>query len=164
MSALVSVVMGSRSDWQTMKHVADTLAAMKISHEVRIVSAWRTYDQHVKYVKSAEDRGVKVIVASLGGAVNLPAVLASKTHIPVLAVPLESKTRNSKDTVISMLQMPAGVPVRTFARGRTGAVNSALLAASMLANENDKIRRALVDYRGQQFIQPFHSVKSSIAI
>lgn len=164
MDTLVSVVIGSRTDWQTMKYAADTLACMSVCHEVRIVSARRTSDQLVKYAKSAEDRGVRIIVASASGAAHLPGILASKTHIPVLGVPLESKMLNGKDSLLSMVQMPAGVPVGTFSIGRSGAVNAALLAASMLANEHDAIRKALVDYRAQQIAPALHSVNSSVAV
>ena len=164
MDTLVSVIMGSRSDWQTMKHAADTLRRMSVSHEVKIVSVHRTSDKLVKYAKSAEERGIRIIVASASGAVHLPGILASKTHIPVLGVPLESKTLNGKDSLLSMLQMPAGVPVGSFAIGSAGAVNAALLAASMLANEHDVIRKALVDYRAQQITPTLHSVNSPVAV
>ena len=164
MSALVSVVMGSRSDWQTMKYVNDTLASMSISHEARIVSARRTSDKVAKYVSLAEEQGVKVIVASASGTGQLPAILASRTHIPVLAVPLESKSVNGKDSLLSMAQMPAGVPIGTFAIGRAGAINAALMAASMLANDHDVIRKALVNYRAQQITPALHSMNSSIAV
>lgn len=158
MGTLVSVVMSSRSDWQTMKYVAETLASMPVSHEVRIVSAHRTADQLLKFAKSAEERGVNIIIASAKGAVHLPHLLASRTHIPVLGVPLESKTVKGKDSLLSMIETPAGVPVGTFASGRVGAINAALLATSMLANDNEAIRKALVDYRTQQITPDQHPI------
>lgn len=157
MSILVSVVMSSRSDWQTMKYAASTLADMSVSYEARIVTAWRTPDQITKYAESAEESDIKIIIASTSGAVNLPGIVASKTRIPVLAVPIESKSASGKDSSQLIDQIPAGVPVGTVAIGRTGAINAALLAASMLAEERDSIRKALVDSREQQIIPAFYS-------
>lgn len=164
METLVSVVMGSRSDWQTMKYAADTLASMSVSHEVRIVSAHRTSNQLIKYVKSTEERGVKVIVASASGAVHFPGILASKTHIPVLGVPSKSKGLNGKDSLFSMLQMPVGIPFGMLAIGPDGAVNAALLAASMLANNNDYIRKSLKNYREQHLPMVIHNADSRVEV
>ena len=164
MDALVSVIVGSRSDWQTMKYAADTLRSMSVSHEVRIRSVHRTSDQLVKYAKSAEERGIRIIIASASVAEHLQGALGSDTHISVLGVPLESKTPNGKDSLLSMVPTLAGAPVGAFAIGRAGAVNAALLAATMLANEHDMIRKALVDYRGQQVTPALHSAGSSVAV
>lgn len=150
METLVSVVMGSRSDWRTMKYVADTLADMSVSHEVRIVSARRTPAQLDRYAESAEERGIKLIIVSAGGAAQLPELIASKTDIPVLSVPLKSTSLNGTDSFLSIVQMPSGVPVSTQATGRAGAVTVALRAASMLADYHDPIRKALINYRQQQ--------------
>lgn len=164
METLVSVVMGSRSDWQTMKHVSHTLASMSISHEVRIVSAHRTSEQLVKYAKSAEERGVKVIVASERGAVHLPGILASKTNIPVFGVPLKSKALNDKGSLFSNLELPVGFSSDRLGIGPSGAVNAAMLAASMLANNNDSIRKSLKNYRENQLPLVVNDADSRIAV
>lgn len=164
MSILVSVVMGSRSDWQTMKHATETLADMSVSHEARIVSAHRTPNQLYRYAESAEERGIKVIIAGAGGAAHLPGMLASKTHIPVLGVPVKSSTLNGMDSLLSIVQMPAGVPVGTLAIGKAGAVNAALLAASILAGDHEPIRRALLNYREQQTTSVLNDSDPRIAV
>ena len=164
MDTLVSVIIGSRSDWQTFKYAADTLRSMSVSHEARIRSVQRTSDQLVKYAKSAEERGIRIIIASASVAEHLPGILGSETHISVLGVPLESKTPDGKDSLLSMEPTPAGAPVGTFAIGRTGAINAALLAATMLANDHDEIRKALVEYRAQQVTPALHSADSSVAM
>jgi 5-(carboxyamino)imidazole ribonucleotide mutase len=142
--------MGSRSDWDTMRHAGETLEALSIEHEVRIVSAHRTPDQLFEYAESALDRGLKVIIAGAGGAAHLPGMTASKTRLPVLGVPVQSKTLSGLDSLLSIVQMPAGVPVATLAIGKAGAINAALLAAAILANDDPATAAALDDYRQQQ--------------
>lgn len=129
---LVGIIMGSRSDWDTLRHAADTLAALGVPHEVRVVSAHRTPDLLMEYAGAAESRGLRVIVAGAGGAAHLPGMCASKTPLPVLGVPVESKALQGVDSLLSIVQMPAGVPVGTLAIGRAGAINAALLAASII--------------------------------
>jgi len=150
MQTLVGVVMGSTSDWETMQHATDTLAALGIAYETRVVSAHRTPDQLFDYAGTAIERGLEVIIAGAGGAAHLPGMLASKTSLPVLGVPVQSKALNGMDSLLSIVQMPAGIPVGTLAIGKAGAVNAALLAASMLGNKYPAIRDALVKYRQQQ--------------
>lgn len=147
---LVGIIMGSTSDWDTMSHAAHTLSQLGIPHEVEVVSAHRTPDKLFLYAESAETRGLEVIIAGAGGAAHLPGMAAAKTLVPVLGVPVQSKALNGMDSLLSMVQMPAGIPVGTLAIGRAGAVNAALLAASMLANRFPTIRQALVEYRHQQ--------------
>ena len=142
--------MGSRSDWETMQHVSLTLNELSVPHEVRIVSAHRTPDCMFDYATSAESRGIRVIVAGAGGAAHLPGMTAAKTALPVLGVPIQSKTLNGLDSLLSIVQMPAGVPVGTLAIGRAGAVNAALLAASILGGEFPKFREALHRFREAQ--------------
>ena len=142
--------MGSRSDWETMQHVSLTLNELGVPHEVRIVSAHRTPDCMFDYATSAESRGIRVIVAGAGGAAHLPGMTAAKTALPVLGVPIQSKTLNGLDSLLSIVQMPAGVPVGTLAIGRAGAVNAALLAASILGGEFPKFREALHRFREAQ--------------
>lgn len=142
--------MGSRSDWETMQHVSLTLNELSVPHEVRIVSAHRTPDCMFDYATSAETRGIRVIVAGAGGAAHLPGMTAAKTTLPVLGVPIQSKTLNGMDSLLSIVQMPAGVPVGTLAIGRAGAVNAALLAASILGGEFPKFREALHRFREAQ--------------
>jgi len=142
--------MGSRSDWETMQHVSLTLNELGVPHEVRIVSAHRTPDCMFDYATSAETRGIRVIVAGAGGAAHLPGMTAAKTALPVLGVPIQSKTLNGLDSLLSIVQMPAGVPVGTLAIGRAGAVNAALLAASILGGEFPKFREALHRFREAQ--------------
>jgi 5-(carboxyamino)imidazole ribonucleotide mutase len=150
MSPLVGVIMGSRSDWETMQHTADTLTALDVAHEVRVISAHRTPDVLFEYAASAQGRGLEVIIAGAGGAAHLPGVTSAKTLLPVLGVPIESKALHGMDSLLSMVQMPAGVPVGTLAIGRAGAVNAALFAAAILANKYPKVREALERYRAKQ--------------
>lgn len=150
MTALVGIIMGSQSDWDTMRHASETLEALGVAHDVQVVSAHRTPDLLFEYAESAVERGLKVIIAGAGGAAHLPGMTAAKTRLPVLGVPVESKALRGQDSLLSIVQMPAGVPVGTLAIGRAGAVNAALLAAAMLANDNDAIARALDEYRSNQ--------------
>lgn len=145
--ALVGVIMGSRSDWDTMSHCVDTLGELGVPCEVRVVSAHRTPDLLFKYAGKAAGRGLRVIVAGAGGAAHLPGMCAAKTHLPVLGVPIESKALHGMDSLLSIAQMPAGVPVGTLAIGKAGAVNAAILAASILAHEHAAIRESLLGYR-----------------
>lgn len=150
MTALVGIIMGSQSDWDTMRHASETLEALGVAHDVQVVSAHRTPDLLFEYAESAVERGLKVIIAGAGGAAHLPGMTAAKTRLPVLGVPVESKALRGQDSLLSIVQMPAGVPVGTLAIGRAGAVNAALLAAAVLANDNDAIARALDEYRSNQ--------------
>jgi 5-(carboxyamino)imidazole ribonucleotide mutase len=147
---LVGVIVGSRSDWDTMKHTAETLDALDIPFESRVVSAHRTPDLLFEYASTAADRGLKVIVAGAGGAAHLPGMTAAKTHLPVLGVPVESKALKGMDSLLSIAQMPAGVPVGTLAIGRAGAVNAALLAVSIVALDDEAIRSRLQTFRATQ--------------
>jgi 5-(carboxyamino)imidazole ribonucleotide mutase len=147
---LVGVIMGSASDWETMEHVATTLAAMGVPHETRVVSAHRTPDLLFEYASSAEQRGVEVIIAGAGGAAHLPGMTASKTVLPVLGVPVESKTLKGLDSLLSIAQMPGGIPVGTLAIGKAGAINAALLAAAILGAKHPEIREALRKFRAEQ--------------
>lgn len=147
---LVGVIMGSKSDWETMQHAAGTLEQLGVPHEVRVVSAHRTPDLLFEYATSAQSRGLEVIIAGAGGAAHLPGMTAAKTSLPVLGVPVESKALKGLDSLLSIVQMPAGVPVGTLAIGRAGAVNAALLAASILANKYPEIKSCLEDYRARQ--------------
>jgi 5-(carboxyamino)imidazole ribonucleotide mutase len=147
---LVGIVMGSRSDWETMRHAAERLEALGVPHEVRVVSAHRTPDVLFDYAASARDRGLRAIVAGAGGAAHLPGMLAAKTAVPVLGVPVQSKALNGLDSLLSIVQMPAGVPVATFAIGNAGAANAGLFAAAMLAQEFPGIGAALDAFRQQQ--------------
>ncbi len=142
--------MGSRSDWETMRHASETLEALGVAFEVRVVSAHRTPDLLFEYTASAAARGLKIIIAGAGGAAHLPGMAAAKTRLPVLGVPVQSKALNGMDSLLSIAQMPAGIPVGCMAIGRAGAVNAALLAAAMLANNDPAIAAALDDYRQQQ--------------
>ena len=144
---LVGVVMGSRSDWDTMSHTVETLSALKISHEVRVISAHRTPDVAFQYASEAEGRGLEVIITGAGGAAHLAGVLAGKTVLPVLGVPMQSRALNGMDSLLSIVQMPAGIPVGTLAIGKPGAVNAALFAAAMLGLGHPEIREALRAYR-----------------
>ena len=150
MSNDVGIIMGSRSDWETMSHACETLDALGVSYEVQVVSAHRTPDLLFEYAGSAVERGLKVIIAGAGGAAHLPGMAASKTRLPVLGVPVQSKALNGMDSLLSIAQMPAGVPVGTLAIGRAGAINAALLAAAMLANDNADVAAALDDFRKNQ--------------
>lgn len=147
---LVAVIMGSRSDWETMEHTTKTLDELKIPYEVRIVSAHRTPDLLFQFAESAQARGIEVIIAGAGGAAHLPGMTAAKTHLPVLGVPVQSKGLDGLDSLLSIVQMPAGVPVGTLAIGRAGAVNAALLAASIIANKHEAYCEALLAYRAGQ--------------
>ena len=147
---LVGIVMGSRSDWETMQHAAAKLEALGVPHEVRVVSAHRTPDVLFEYAATARDRGLRAIVAGAGGAAHLPGMLAAKTAVPVLGVPVQSKALNGMDSLLSIVQMPAGIPVATFAIGNAGAANAALFAAAMLANDHAAIADALAAFRARQ--------------
>jgi 5-(carboxyamino)imidazole ribonucleotide mutase len=148
--ALVGVIMGSSSDWETMEHVAKTLAELGVPHETRVVSAHRTPDLLFEYASSAEKRGIEVIIAGAGGAAHLPGMTASKTVLPVLGVPVESKTLKGLDSLLSIAQMPGGIPVGTLAIGKAGAMNAALLAAAILGAKHPEIREALRKFRVEQ--------------
>ena len=147
---LVGVIMGSRSDWETLRHTAETLERLGIPHETRVVSAHRTPDRLFDYAKQAAGRGLKVIIAGAGGAAHLPGMAASMTHLPVLGVPVQSAALAGVDSLLSIVQMPAGVPVGTLAIGRAGAVNAALLAASILALEDAALATRLIAWRTAQ--------------
>jgi 5-(carboxyamino)imidazole ribonucleotide mutase len=150
MQPLVGIIMGSRSDWETMEHAARTLEQLNVPHEVQVVSAHRTPDLLFEYAAAAEGRGIEVIIAGAGGAAHLPGMASSKTTLPVLGVPVESKALHGIDSLLSIVQMPAGVPVGTLAIGRSGAVNAALLAAAILANKYPAVKEALRRYRADQ--------------
>lgn len=146
----VGVIMGSRSDWDTMVHTTRTLEELGVSFEARVVSAHRTPDLLFEYASGAADRGLKVIVAGAGGAAHLPGMTAAKTHLPVLGVPVESRSLKGMDSLLSIAQMPAGVPVGTLAIGRAGAVNAALLAAAIVALDDPAVRDRLLAYRSSR--------------
>jgi 5-(carboxyamino)imidazole ribonucleotide mutase len=150
MKPLVGIIMGSQSDWDTMRAAAEMLEKLAIPHEVRVVSAHRTPDLLFEYASTARLRGLEVIIAGAGGAAHLPGMTASKTSLPVLGVPVQSKALNGMDSLLSIVQMPAGVPVATFAIGTAGATNAALTAASILANKYPAIATALDAFRAQQ--------------
>ena len=149
----VGVVMGSQSDWETMQHAAETLAQFGIAHEVQVVSAHRTPDKLFAYAESAAARGLQAIIAGAGGAAHLPGMLAAKTRVPVLGVPVESKALKGLDSLLSIAQMPAGVPVGTLAIGKAGAVNAALLAAAIIGLDDAKVAKALEKFRARQTAQ-----------
>lgn len=142
--------MGSRSDWDTMQHASTTLDALGVHHETRVVSAHRTPDLLFEYAESAVGRGLKVIIAGAGGAAHLPGMMASKTRLPVLGVPMQSKALRGMDSLLSIAQMPAGIPVGSMAIGKAGAINAALMAAAILANDDDTVAAALDLYRQNQ--------------
>jgi 5-(carboxyamino)imidazole ribonucleotide mutase len=150
MNPLVAVIMGSKSDWEAMEHAAKTLDQLQIPYEVKVVSAHRTPDLLFQFAELAHKRGIEVIIAGAGGAAHLPGMTAAKTHLPVLGVPVQSKTLNGMDSLLSIVQMPAGIPVGTLAIGRAGAVNAALLAAAIVANKHAELREALLAYRAAQ--------------
>ena len=149
-SPLVGIVMGSRSDWETMRHAAETLDRLAIPHETRIVSAHRTPRRLVEYAEGARGRGLKVVIAGAGGAAHLPGMMASMTPLPVLGVPVESQALKGMDSLLSIAQMPGGIPVGTLAIGKAGAINAALLAAAILALSDVKIATALDAFRAAQ--------------
>jgi len=150
MKPLVGIIMGSSSDWETMKAASEMLDKLGIAHETRVVSAHRTPDLLFEYAAGASARGLKVLIAGAGGAAHLPGMTASKTLLPVLGVPVQSKTLNGLDSLLSIVQMPAGIPVATFAIGSAGAANAALFAASMLAASEPAIATALQSFRNAQ--------------
>jgi 5-(carboxyamino)imidazole ribonucleotide mutase len=150
MTALVGIIMGSSSDWKTMEPAADTLVALGVAHEVRVVSAHRTPDLLFDYAATARERGLRVIIAGAGGAAHLPGMTAAKTSVPVLGVPVQSQTLNGIDSLLSIAQMPSGIPVATFAIGPAGAKNAALFAAAILANEFPEVRAGLDAFRQAQ--------------
>lgn len=150
MSIDVGIIMGSQSDWETMRHTSETLDALGVICEVKVVSAHRTPDLLFEYAETAVDRGLKVIIAGAGGAAHLPGMTASKTRLPVLGVPIQSKALSGMDSLLSIAQMPAGVPVGSMAIGRAGAINAALLAAAILANSNADIAASLDKFRKKQ--------------
>jgi 5-(carboxyamino)imidazole ribonucleotide mutase len=149
-SPLVGIVMGSKSDWETMRHASEILGELGVPHESKVVSAHRTPDRLFRYGREAEDRGLEVLIAGAGGAAHLPGMLAALTVLPVLGVPVESKMLRGVDSLLSIVQMPRGVPVGTLAIGASGAANAALLAAAILARKHPSIREALVRYRQAQ--------------
>lgn len=150
MDVKVGIIMGSVSDWDTMAHASETLHALGIAHETRVVSAHRTPDLLFEYCEAAAGRGLGVIIAGAGGAAHLPGMAAAKTPLPVLGVPVQSKALSGMDSLLSIVQMPAGIPVGTLAIGKAGAINAALLAAAILAVGDAEIRSALEDYRRRQ--------------
>jgi 5-(carboxyamino)imidazole ribonucleotide mutase len=147
---LVGIIMGSSSDWETMEHAAKTLEELGVPHETRVVSAHRTPDLLFEYAAAAEERGIEVIIAGAGGAAHLPGMASSKTVLPVLGVPVESKALKGLDSLLSIAQMPGGIPVGTLAIGKAGAINSALLAAAILGGKHPEIREALRRFRVAQ--------------
>lgn len=150
MQPRVGLIMGSTSDWETMQHAADLLKELEIPYEAEVVSAHRTPDKLFKYAETARERGIEVIIAGAGGAAHLPGMTAAKTSLPVLGVPVQSKALNGMDSLLSIVQMPAGVPVGTMAIGKAGAKNAALLAASILGTQDAKVRKALEAFRSKQ--------------
>ncbi|HEY1125249.1 MAG TPA: 5-(carboxyamino)imidazole ribonucleotide mutase [Sphingobium sp.] len=146
----IGVIMGSRSDWETMRHASETLTALDIPHECKVVSAHRTPDRLVAYAKGAVDNGLKVIIAGAGGAAHLPGMVASMTRVPVLGVPVQSAALSGMDSLLSIVQMPGGVPVGTLAIGKAGAINAALLAAGILANNDPALAGRLDAWRAKQ--------------
>ena len=147
---LVGIIMGSQSDWPIMKHASDTLNKLTISHEKKVVSAHRTPDLLFEYAQSASERGIEVIIAGAGGAAHLPGMTAAKTHIPVIGVPIKTKSLEGKDSLLSILQMPAGIPVATVAIGKPGSINAGLLAASILSIKYPNINKKVLEFRKKQ--------------
>ncbi|MDD1606563.1 MAG: 5-(carboxyamino)imidazole ribonucleotide mutase [Methylococcaceae bacterium] len=150
MTALVGIIMGSTSDWETMQFAAETLEQLGIPHEIEVVSAHRTPDKLFNYAEMAEIKGLEVIIAGAGGAAHLPGMTAAKTAIPVLGVPIQSKALNGMDSLLSIVQMPAGIPVGTLAIGKAGAINAALLAAAIISNKHGEYKNALNTFRSEQ--------------
>jgi 5-(carboxyamino)imidazole ribonucleotide mutase len=150
MKPLIGVIMGSQSDWDTMAHAAETLDKLAVPYESRVVSAHRTPDLLFEYAETAASRGLKAIIAGAGGAAHLPGMTAAKTRLPVIGVPIESRALKGIDSLLSMVQMPAGIPVGTVAIGKAGAINAALLAAAIIANEDATVAEALEAYRRRQ--------------
>ena len=147
---LIGIIMGSTSDWETMRHAAETLDALGVPHEAKVVSAHRTPKRLYDYAHGAKARGLKAIIAGAGGAAHLPGMAASMTELPVLGVPVESQALKGMDSLLSIVQMPAGIPVGTLAIGKAGAINAALLAAAMLANEDEALAARLAEWRAAQ--------------
>lgn len=147
---LIGIIMGSTSDWETMRHAAETLDALGVPHEAKVVSAHRTPKRLYDYAHGAKARGLKAIIAGAGGAAHLPGMAASMTELPVLGVPVESQALKGMDSLLSIVQMPAGIPVGTLAIGKAGAINAALLAAAMLANQDEALAARLAEWRAKQ--------------
>jgi 5-(carboxyamino)imidazole ribonucleotide mutase len=147
---IVGVIMGSKSDWETLQHADQILTQFGVPHECKVVSAHRTPQLMVQYASEAEDRGLQIIIAGAGGAAHLPGMVAANTLLPVIGVPVQSAALSGMDSLLSIVQMPAGVPVGTMAIGRSGAINAALLAVAILANHDPALRRKLADYRREQ--------------
>jgi 5-(carboxyamino)imidazole ribonucleotide mutase len=147
---LIGIIMGSTSDWDTMRHASETLDSLGVTHETRVVSAHRTPKRLYEYAHSAKERGLKLVIAGAGGAAHLPGMAASMTELPVLGVPIESKALKGMDSLLSIVQMPAGIPVGTLAIGKAGAINAALLAAAMLASNDEALAARLADWRARQ--------------
>ncbi|SJM93420.1 5-(carboxyamino)imidazole ribonucleotide mutase [Crenothrix polyspora] len=150
MTALVGIIMGSTSDWETMRFAAETLEQLGVPHSVEVVSAHRTPDKLFHYAESAHSKGLEVIIAGAGGAAHLPGMTAAKTTLPVLGVPIQSKALNGMDSLLSIVQMPAGIPVGTLAIGKAGAINAALLATAIISNKHQQYRAALENFRATQ--------------
>jgi 5-(carboxyamino)imidazole ribonucleotide mutase len=150
MTTLVGVIMGSKSDWPTMKHAVAMLEEFGVPHEVQVVSAHRTPDLMFEYASTASERGLKVIIAGAGGAAHLPGMVAAKTIVPVLGVPVQSRALSGQDSLLSIVQMPGGIPVGTLAIGEAGAKNAGILAAQIVANENEAIREKVAAFRAKQ--------------
>ena len=150
MGVVVGVIMGSKSDWPTMKHAVDMLEEFGVAHEVQVVSAHRTPDLMFEYASTASDRGLKVIIAGAGGAAHLPGMVAAKTIVPVLGVPVQSRALSGQDSLLSIAQMPGGIPVGTLAIGEAGAKNAGILAAQIIANEDTAVRAKVSAFRAQQ--------------
>ena len=150
MNYQVGIIMGSRSDWDTMRHASEMLDKLNVSHDVRVVSAHRTPDLLFEYAESALERGLKVIIAGAGGAAHLPGMTAAKTRVPVVGVPVQSRALSGQDSLLSIVQMPAGVPVASMAIGKAGAINAALFAAAIVANEDAAVAGALDQFRRDQ--------------
>ena len=149
---LVAIIMGSKSDWPTMKNTALMFDKLKIKYEVKVVSAHRTPDLLYDFASSADSKGIEIIIAGAGGSAHLPGMVASKTHLPVIGVPIKSKSLDGLDSLLSIVQMPKGIPVATVAIGKSGAINSALLAASILSSKHPKTKDALIKFRKKQTV------------